>query len=267
MCYKTKMLNAKNRNIEFLLTEEEYNLLYSIGRSSQGRCAYTNQKFLTTRPEHPQYPTIERMDPNGPYSLENCVIVTTEANRAKNYIDSGSFPSDTNQHLNNLCNRLRTMTEDSNWKQTIWDAQVKPQLYKLKNKPVQTTKIKQEEQEMSQTQTNNFIANKNIDFNQDLEYAYNYAKLGKTLNAAGVIFELSFNEYKSFMQKKTCQLTGKAFEENDIKSLYFKDKSLPACKANCLVTTKTIQEALDTMLVSVKLNKSELNKLFKNLND
>lgn len=265
MCYKTKMLNAKNRNIEFLLTEEEYNLLYSIGRSSQGRCAYTNQKFLTTRPEHPQYPTIERMDPEGPYSLENCVMVTLEANQIKNTLDTGCLPK--TEHAKNIYNRLRVMTEDPNWKQIIWDAQVKPQLYKLKNKPVQTTKIKQEEQEMSQTQTSSFIANKNIDFNQDLEYAYNYAKLGKALNAVGVVFELGFNEYKYFMQKKTCQLTGKAFEENDTKSLYFKDKSLPACKANCLVTTKTIQEAVDTMLVSVKLNKSELNKLFKNLNN
>lgn len=52
MCYKSKMQNAKNRNIEFLLTEEEYNLLYSIGRDHLGRCAYTNQKFSTKFPSH-----------------------------------------------------------------------------------------------------------------------------------------------------------------------------------------------------------------------
>ena len=86
--YKVKKSKTKQRGIAFDLSEEEYDFFMQLKDDRTSRCAYTNKTFIF-KDNHPQQPSLERLDDRGPYSLTNCVVVTRDANQLKDMLDKG----------------------------------------------------------------------------------------------------------------------------------------------------------------------------------
>ena len=277
--YLIKKSKTKQRGIAFDLSEEEYKFFMQLKDDRTSRCAYTNKTFIF-KDNHPQQPSLERLDDRGPYSLTNCVIVTRTANQLKDMLDKGidKEKAKLTQEQKNLLIHIENIMKDPEWKQKVWNNQVKPYLERVRYKhllPKETTQmIEQQVETQSESQdkapeddttpiqntTKPVIAVEN-----DIDLAAEYVSLGRMLQNNGVGFTISFSEFKSLMLRKKCQLTNKIFSETDTKSLYFIDKTQPASKNTCLVTTKEVQEALDKLFVSVKLSHKELKQMFKTL--
>lgn len=260
MSYESKKNNALKRGIEFTLTQHEYDILRAIGLHRESRCAYTGQHFIH-KSNHKFSPTIERMDDRKGYTFDNCIVVTKYANQIKDLnVDKGtpikeSLPeSDKNfaRHIVHVC-------KQPNWKENLWNKQVKNFIETHKMKDVKLSK------EESEDDYNVALEIQNFTQNYDLVLAEQYVKLGETLKQIPLDFELSFAEFKKLMLKKVDQLSGLRFEENQTKSLYFVDKTKPISSDNCLVTTKELQESLDLLSVKTKLDLKQMKKVFHKL--
>lgn len=276
--YRIKKSKTKQRGIAFDLSEEEYDFFMQLKDDRTSRCAYTNKMFIF-KDNHTQQPSLERLDDRGPYSLTNCVIVTREANQLKDMLDKGidKEKAKLTQEQKNLLTHIENIMIDPEWKQKVWAKQVKSYLEKAQYKHLlpKETHLMKEQQVEPQSETQDKTLKDSIATNtatttapvveNDIALAVEYVSIGKMLQDSGVGFTISFSEFKSLMLRKKCQLTNKIFSETDTKSLYFIDKTKPATKDNCLVTTKEVQGALDKLFVSVKLSHKELKQMFKTL--
>ena len=276
--YLIKKSKTKQRGIAFDLSEEEYKFFMQLKDDRTSRCAYTNKTFIF-KDNHPQQPSLERLDDRGPYSLTNCVIVTRTANQLKDMLDKGidKEKAKLTQEQKNLLIHIENIMKDPEWKQKVWNNQVKPYLERVRYKhllPKGTQLMKEQQVDVQSETQDKALKDSTVTTTEtttapvvenDIALAVEYVSIGKMLQDSGVGFTISFSEFKSLMLRKKCQLTNKIFSETDTKSLYFIDKTQPASKNNCLVTTKEVQEALGKLFVSVKLSHKELKQMFKTL--
>lgn len=84
--YRRKQNNARKRDIEFDLSWEEY-LLFGKKLLGDGVCDYTLIPFDMHTDENglgnPFYPSLERIDDEGPYAVDNCCVVGLRCNSLK----------------------------------------------------------------------------------------------------------------------------------------------------------------------------------------
>ena len=84
--YRRKQNNARKRDIEFNLSWEEY-LLFGKKLLGEGVCDYTLIPFDMHTDENglgnPFYPSLERIDDEGPYAVDNCCVVGLRCNSLK----------------------------------------------------------------------------------------------------------------------------------------------------------------------------------------
>lgn len=84
--YRRKQNNARKRDIEFDLSWEEY-LLFGKKLLGDGVCDYTLIPFDMHTDENglgnPFYPSLERIDDEGPYAIDNCCVVGLRCNALK----------------------------------------------------------------------------------------------------------------------------------------------------------------------------------------
>lgn len=84
--YRRKQNNARKRDIEFDLSWEEY-LLFGKKLLRDGVCDYTLIPFDMHTDENglgnPFYPSLERIDDEGPYAVDNCCVVGLRCNSLK----------------------------------------------------------------------------------------------------------------------------------------------------------------------------------------
>ncbi|HCS4643452.1 TPA: hypothetical protein ORP49_002815 [Escherichia coli] len=84
--YRRKQNNARKRDIEFDLSWEEY-LLFGKKLLGDGVCDYTLIPFDMHTDENglgnPFYPSLERIDDEGPYAVDNCCVVGLRCNFLK----------------------------------------------------------------------------------------------------------------------------------------------------------------------------------------
>ncbi|MCK0651314.1 hypothetical protein [Escherichia coli] len=84
--YRRKQNNARKRDIEFNLSWEEY-LLFGKKLLGEGVCDYTLIPFDMHTDENglgnPFYPSLERIDDEGPYAIDNCCVVGLRCNSLK----------------------------------------------------------------------------------------------------------------------------------------------------------------------------------------
>lgn len=82
--FRTAKKNAKSRGIEFNLTIEELN---SIFEKSKGKCSLTGIKFTMEKSNYrmpPWIPSLDRINSDLGYSIDNCRLVCCAVNLALN---------------------------------------------------------------------------------------------------------------------------------------------------------------------------------------
>jgi hypothetical protein len=244
--YQEKIASAHNRNLSFNLSLEEFKHLYALRNTE--RCAYTNKTFVLSKgTSHEHYPTLERINADQPYSLENLVWVTHIANQVKNIVvDQGKPFKPTTIEQENL---VKSLTKLFNSPEVLVERQ-KPYLAIKTNIAKENIRLANEAKER----------NRQL---QEVEVAKMYSEWGSTIVSSGGKLLVTFSDYKRKLQRTKCQLTGEVLPEAfSMRSMWVKDKSLPVTKDNIICTTKIIQESLDTFEVKSKLCGKEAAKVF-----
>lgn len=85
--YSQVKSGAKQRNIPFLISKEE---MVEVFVKSNRRCAITGMS-LNFYPTANNLASLDRIDPFGPYSVENVQVVTADVNVMKSSFGSNAF--------------------------------------------------------------------------------------------------------------------------------------------------------------------------------
>lgn len=188
-------------------------------------CDYTGVEF--SNEDTSLMPSLERVDKNLPYRKDNCIIVTTLANQIKDIVEEGT-------------GRVR-----------------------LENQPVleaiqETLKNKTREELVSKYFPKDELNKKENTTMNDVIIAKDFIKYSEK----EVNFNVSFSKFKSKLIRKTCEITGKVFDEDNhyTKSVMIKkDHSLGWSDDNIQVVCLMVANILKNELFTGK----ELEKLSK----
>lgn len=272
--YENKKKNAKSRNIDFDLTEEEFTKLCLFLKENR-QCAYTDEIFVfkatTNGTPKPNYPTLERVDNSIGYVLGNVVWVTYHSNFLKSKWEDS------------LCSHITFSKDEFKTVQQILSGKDKVEeqlnnIYKfVKGEAVVTTESKEKNEILSSKEENNNsdcetknaiteIEAASYQINNDVELAQTYSNFAEHCKHH-VDFLLSFNEYKKLMSRKQCQLSMQKFDDEHKKSLFVVDKTKAVDVKNLLVVDLKLRHQLDTFIGKMKMDQITLKKVFNTLSN
>ncbi|MCP4985580.1 MAG: hypothetical protein GY928_05755 [Colwellia sp.] len=291
--YEAKKQSAKARMVEFHLTFEEWKVLHKL--KSEVTCAYTNRPFDTQKGNAFSV-SLERIDDEMGYEVGNVCLVTCAANALKNdYVFLNKpyhkLKGETKANVLRIRRILSTKKNIEKMLKPYTDAFEKLKTTSnngsLGSQNLEAIKQQKEEKEemaknnkkstaskmlfkLTEKKTKPQIEDVVVDEvegvvkpagNPEIALAKQYSEVGAMLEGAGAVFELTFNQFKLAMARKTCAITGRVFEEGDVKSFFLIKKGLPYRKDNVLLTSIKIQKALDIFLLESNIDMFELKKL------
>lgn len=178
---KSQTLN--NRNVGFELTFEEYKTIYNKATT----CDYTDEPFDERDSDY--HISLERIDKKLPYRKDNCCLVIQKANLLKDVIEDGD-EGGLKLRDKELIDKIKTTLESKTRLQLA--GKYFPEL--LIEKVIEGEVIMVED-------------NKHT----DLQVAQEYVKLSSKEES----FEVSFNVFKKKYLRKTCEVSGKVFDETN----------------------------------------------------
>ena len=272
--YENKKKNAKSRNIDFDLTEDEFIKLCLFLKENK-QCAYTDKTFIfkstTNGQPKPNYPTLERVDNSIGYILGNVIWVTYHSNFLKSKWED------------DLCNQVTFSKDEFKTVQQILSSKdkVEEQLNNIYNfvkgestviveskekNEVLSSKDENNNSDCETKNATNGVEYKMYAINTDVELAQMYTQFAEHCKDH-VDFLLSFNEYKKLMNRKQCQLSMQKFDEEHKKSLFVIDKTKAVDVKNLLVIDLKLRHQLDTFIGKMKMNNKELKRVFSNLSN
>ncbi len=261
---KLKLLSCKNRGIEFNLSSDDMKMLYL---RSKGVCDYTGVKLNFAEGDM-NGASLERISEYDGYSLSNCIIVSIVSNRLKSlYLETKNscgvgITVEDKQTLNKICevvfNPEKLKQVQSKYLCKDVSLNIAQQPLPLLNKETNTM--------IKDTTTHVETETK---ANIEIHVAGKYASFGRYVETnCEAEFNLTYAQFKQLVSRKKCMLTKRELPRKFSELGFFiLDKTLPVGKGNIYITTKELQERLDSFVVSAKLSLNELKQLCKTIGE
>ena len=254
--YQIKAHNAKEKGIEFALTEAQYALMY---QKCSGLCDYTGMKMGNVS-TNGNYVSLERINNNIGYLPSNICLIRQDVNMLKGATFDAVTKGADAKHATKVNSNMLVKMCDTLYNPIKMQA-IKDKYTKLfatlnpvcNNAPIELVQQPEVTETMQTTTTN-----------LELLYTKMYYTFGTQIEQLGVEYELTYAEYKRMITRKYCQLTDRLITPESA-TVWVVNKSLGVTKDNVLVLDSKVGEGLDVFIVNGGLSLLELKKLCKNL--
>ncbi|CAH9013597.1 putative coil containing protein [Vibrio phage 501E54-1] len=261
--YNRKKENSLSRGVGFHLTKEEY--IAIMKNREVLTCGYTQRKLVTHRGfDHQDYPEMDRIDPDKPYSKNNILFCCSYVHKLKtNYVELGKSRKGLShkdlcilRSIDKVLNQPDILGERLKPYEVIYDrvAQRKQEV-EQKVKKAEQKVIKQTEEEKQAK-----IAQK---FKEQQHFAKYYHQKAEEFSKLGVVMQISIKEMRDILRITKDAITKEPFNDIWDKHLWVVDKTRPVARGNILVCKLNTQEALDHLS---KGDSMVLKTAMKNLN-
>ncbi|WP_198652725.1 hypothetical protein [Escherichia coli] len=284
--YKRKKHNAKKRGISFTLTWEEY-LLFGKKLLGHGVCDYTLLPFSTNIENdgraNPYYPSLERIDDNGAYSLENCCVIGCRCNILKDLLVDKMISTSIKGEDDCLIlqQMILHMSEDRMKKlreeYTLDNFLLQYSVIDGRIEEIMRKKEEDMEKEFDTCDKQalhhiNSIVNEPLEdtpakdrdcssLPEDVYVAKDYAFYCSVFHDAGMKVDLTFSQFKSAYSKKVCALTGERLFGT--KPILISDWNKGFVKGNFMIVSPLMEKAMTDLMKTTHMSMSELADMFK----
>lgn len=266
-----KQKNAKSRGIDCSLTMED---MFMLGNKllGHGKCDYTDLAFSTVvagpsgNPEHPKYPSLERIDDSVGYIRGNVCVVMQRANQLKDKLVDKQTAFTTIDPI------------DRELMKAMMLFMSKPHMESLKTKyiPNQQPEENTVENEMvidggnisvsQEGDTDEVLVKtenppKVVDIPEDVSVATAYAKYCTEFANVGMVVSVTFAQFKAKYTRKVCALSGVALDKEP-KYILILDLQIGFAKDNFLVVDKKISDAVTSMMIATGMSVPKIAAMF-----
>lgn len=271
--FRNKRGNSSQRGIDFELT---YDDLLTFGNKllGRGKCDYSGVTFSPVA-GNDMYPSIERINDDIGYVRGNIAIVTVRANMLKDYF----FHQNSNEMSITISKKDKIlmkgiysfMADKSEQKRVAEQYKVRVNVEKIQEeKPI----TKEEPVVTKQTQEEKAPVTAVVEFEQktgavshplpeDVVVARGYAGLATSMHNIGVIFELTFAQYKAAYMNKRCPFTGRPMEGPRFAVVF--DRTKPIAVGNICFTSEEVAVSVTNLLTATDGTLGDLTKNLKRL--
>lgn len=252
--YENKKQSCNKRAIDFKFTLPEYAALME-GRKNL-TCAYSGEAFTLGDTSSTNYPELDRIDPVGAYSKENCVFCCRKVHKWKtDYIEKGKSLKNANDRVIQITHRINKILSNKSGMESM----MRPYQGIYKQLANQTKETKEQERKKA-------IKSQLINIQRERIIAEMYNNFLEEVLQAGGEPLITFAQYKRKINNKTCGLTGEVLPV-DLKkrSLYIKNKSCEIDNRNIVCTTEELSKALDVLQGTCGFTTKMMKKLGKGL--
>lgn len=261
--WKAKKKSCNKRKIPMLLTQEQFVFLH---QHNDLVCDYTGLK-MSTNHNTDNYISLERIDCTKPYQLGNICFVTRVANRLKGSIFDQYDKGQENAGISlkgkyrEVFFQMLDVVRNHEYIQMLKEKYSEENVNKMMKKG--EIKVNKIEVKAEATVVSN--VNPEKPHNKELDITKVYTSFGTFIEQkCDSVYNLTYAQFKSLVSRKTCMLTKRQLPESIYQIGFFiPDKTKPVNKTNILVTSKTLQESLDKLMVESKLTVNELKHLVK----
>jgi hypothetical protein len=261
--YTRKKANAESRGIGFELSQEDY---IAIMKSRDVfTCGYTQRKMVMHRGfDHADYPELDRINPDAPYSRDNVIFCTKYVHGLKTkYVEMETSRKGLSHQdlcvirsIEKALNQPEILQQRMKPYQEIYD-KIDQRKKEQEDKVERKEKLTEERKEMQRQQKIKEQAKEQHDL------AKAYVEMFEQFEKLGVVFEVSIKEFRDMVRITRCKISKVKFDNIWDKHLYVIDKTKPITKDNLLIVKKNVQEALDHLSQGdmIVLKTSMLNAL------
>lgn len=224
LAYERKRESSIKRNIEFELTLEEYTAIMKARPNLT--CGYTGKHFNMKSSSHKDYPELDRVCPNSPYSKGNILFVRRCVHKLKtDYIENNR--SRKGMSHQNVC-MLRSVEKVLN-QPNVLDNALKPyyDIYSKVDDREQELIARESAQHQKEETLQHQVYLDEVKSRVELqrEMSRHYLKVVEAMESCGVVYGLSMKEHRDLFRVTKDSITGKKFEKYSDKFLWITNKS------------------------------------------
>jgi len=237
--YNNKVESCKKRLITMGLSKAEYIAL--LRARPNMKCFYTGEEFVLNQgTNHPNYPTLDRIDNTKGYVENNIVLCLNKCNELKNkYIESNkSRKSVSHKDMFMLTRIEKSLSMKVGWDEKLAEyseifCKARESDLEKKNKVVKD-KMKLLRKEAVERQK------------REVQLTTGFAQTCKQFEEYGKVFGISFKEYRDLNRRQNCSISGMSLKEFSDRSFFIKDKTVDVItKSDVLLVHKDVQQGLD----------------------